>query len=83
MLNDVSVSARHHLLETNLYTKCPREPITGLNYDPRFYSGNGYKMSERTFLYENYIIPTLLDYAPGTEKDQNIPTSKQAEFNKL
>ena len=68
MYNEVSVSAKHYLLENNQHTKCPRDPITGLNFDPRFYTGSGFTFSEKTYLDENNVLKTLTDKAPGSLK---------------
>lgn len=41
MVNKVSVSNAHYLLEKNQHTACPRDSVTGLHYDPRFYQTDG------------------------------------------
>ena len=73
MYNDVSVSVKHYLLEHNQFTKCPRDPITGLNFDPRWYTGAGLPISEKTYLQDNNVFKTLEDNAPGYNKPQNLP----------
>jgi hypothetical protein len=68
MINSVSVSMAHYSLEKNLYTACPKEPITGMFYDPRFYQTGGLAVTEQSSLTENLVLTTLVDNAPGFSK---------------
>lgn len=75
MINKVSPSSAHYLLEKNQALACPREPITGLYYDPRFYQTGGLSTAESVMLTENLVLPKMIDDAPGINKDQNIPST--------
>lgn len=59
MLNSVSVSGAHYMLDRNQYTACPREPITGVFYDPRYYQTGGLAVTELASMTENYVLTTL------------------------
>ena len=53
MDNSVTVGAAHYILEKNQAEACPKDPITSLNYDPRWYQAGGLSITEKNFLTEN------------------------------